>query len=81
MKSLSMWHWLIVALVVVLIFGTRRLGSVPAAFKLLYSAQPANSRREAEYVDDAKNRNHSQWRWLCALAIIFALGLLFLHLS
>lgn len=27
MGGLSLWHWLIVLLVVVLIFGTRRLGS------------------------------------------------------
>jgi sec-independent protein translocase protein TatA len=27
MGGLSLWHWLVVLLVVVLIFGTRRLGS------------------------------------------------------
>lgn len=80
MKSLSIWHWLIVALIVILIFGTRRLGSVPAAFKLLYSAQPANSRREAEYVDDVRVRRYGLWRWVGALAMICALGLLFIHL-
>jgi sec-independent protein translocase protein TatA len=28
MGSLSIWHWLIVLLVVVLVFGTKKLGSI-----------------------------------------------------
>ncbi len=28
MSSLSIWHWLIVLLIAVLIFGTKRLGSI-----------------------------------------------------
>ncbi len=28
MGSLSIWHWLIVLLIVVLVFGTKKLGSI-----------------------------------------------------
>ena len=55
MGSLSIWHWLIVLAIVVLVFGTRRLrgagGDLGAAVKNFKSAM---NESEAEATHDAK---------------------------
>ncbi len=73
MNSFSIWHWLIVLLIVALVFGVRHIGSIPPVSALLFSAQPVKTRREAEYIDDSLPRKHGLWIWLGALALIFGI--------
>jgi len=74
MNKLSIWHWLITLLIIALIFGLRRIGSIPPVSALLFSAQPAKTRQEAEYIDDLLPRKHSLWIWLGALAFSCGIG-------
>jgi len=57
MGSLSIWHWLIVLLIVVLIFGTKKLknigqdlGGAVRGFKdgMKASEEPANGQKESD---------------------------------
>jgi hypothetical protein len=81
MNGFSIWHWLIVLLIIVMLIGVRRIAPIPPVFTLLFSAQPAKNRREAEYIDDAPPRKHSLWVWLAALAVLCGLGLFALCLK
>ena len=70
MGSLSIWHWLIVLLVVVLVFGTKKLrnigsdlGGAVKGFKEGMKSDDDAPRqlREGEQAagDEAKNRSHN----------------------
>lgn len=74
MTGFSIWHWLITLLIIALIFGLRRIGPIPPVSALLFSAQPAKTQREAEYIDDSLPQKHSLWIWLGALAFICGVG-------
>jgi len=75
MNGFSLWHWLIVLLIVALVMGVRRIGSIPPVSALLFSAQPAHTGREAEYIDDSLPRKHRLWIWLGTLALVCGIGL------
>jgi len=79
MNRHSIWHWLMVLLIIALIIGLRRIGSAPQISALLFSAQPAKARREAEFIDDSLPRRLSLWIWLGAWALICGTGLLVLY--
>ena len=80
MNRFSIWHWLMVLLIIALIIGLRRIGSTPQISALLFSAQPAKTRREAEYIDDSLPRRHSLRIWLGVWALICGTGLFVLYL-
>jgi len=81
MNSFSIWHGLIALLVVALVIGVRRIGpSFPAASPL-FSAQPATTQREAEYVDDALPRKHGRWIWPGMLALACGVGWFVFYLN
>ncbi|UUX96821.1 Sec-independent protein translocase subunit TatA [Aquabacterium sp. J223] len=64
MGSFSIWHWLIVLLVVVLIFGTKKLknmgsdlGSAVHGFKQGVKGGEASAAADAEALTNAKTAN------------------------
>ncbi len=61
MGSFSLWHWLIVLLIVVLIFGTKKLrnmgGDVGGAVNEFKKAMQSEQDKKDEQVADAKNGN------------------------
>ncbi len=67
MGSFSIWHWLIVLLIVVLVFGTRRLrgagGDLGAAVKNFKSSMKdgeAEADKHAEALRDSADRTSTQ---------------------
>lgn len=72
MGSLSIWHWLIVLVIVVLIFGTKKLGSigkdVGSAVKGFKEGMKSESDAPAKQVEqggqviegEAKEKNHTK---------------------
>jgi TatA/E family protein of Tat protein translocase len=70
---MTIWHWLIVLSVVILVFGTRKLASLGddsknAAHTPVYSAEATNG-TEAEFIRDGLPRRPS-------LVIVIAFALL-----
>ena len=76
MNGFSIWHWLIALLIVALVIGVPRIGSIPPVSALLFSAQPAETGGEAEYIDDSLPRKHGLWIWLGALMLVCGIAFL-----
>lgn len=53
MNALSIKSWLITLFIVILILGLRRIVWTSRITALLFSVQPANTRREAAYIHDS----------------------------
>jgi len=60
MGSLSIWHWLLILAIVILVFGTKKLGSVGSDVgSAIRNFKKAMNEGEAEGKDSAKQLKHS----------------------
>jgi sec-independent protein translocase protein TatA len=54
MGSFSIWHWLIVLLVIILVFGTSKLKDMGGAIKGFKEGMKEGTEEAAKSVEDAK---------------------------
>lgn len=70
MNALSIKSWLITLFIVIVILGLRRIVWPPRITALLFSVQPANTRREAAYIHDSLPQIPKNWKWRVALFLM-----------
>lgn len=70
MNALSIRSWLITLFIVILILGLRRIVWPSRITALLFSVQPANTRREAAYIHDSLPQILKIWKWRVALFLM-----------